>query len=417
MAEDVLAIHGGPKAVQIPPPHYTWPIITSDTVAAVLRQLQTSISVYDRSGIIKRFEEQFSQYHHRRHALLNSSGTVSLLSAFHGLGIQPGDEVLCPVYTFFATVSPLVILGACPVFCDADENGNLDPLELDRRFTPRTKAVVVTHMWGIPCQMDSIVRFCEERNVSLIEDCSHAHGAKFANRLVGTFGKVAVWSLQGQKLVSGGEGGILLTDDDEIYYRAVLLGHYNKRVEQDVPMDHPLWQFSLTGFGLKFRAHPLAVAIAEEQFRHLDKWLFQKNEYAEVFRSKLSGIGWLRFPNTRQISPSWYALVLQYEASMANGLAIKELLRILQSEGLSELEQPRSTRPLADLPLFRSPQIAFPHLSKPAIVPNTHWPQAQSYFENALKLPVWTSQNDRPLIEAYCRGFLKVDRWLQQQRG
>jgi dTDP-4-amino-4,6-dideoxygalactose transaminase len=141
-------------------------------------------------------------------------------------------------------------------------------VEIEKKITDKTKAIVVTHMWGIPCDMDAITVIAKKHNLRLLEDCSHAHGAKFNEQKVGTFGDAAVWSLQGQKTVTGGEGGILLTDDGEIHTRALLLGQYNKRCKQEIPRDHPLYQYALTGFGLKLRAHPLAIAMADQQFDH-----------------------------------------------------------------------------------------------------------------------------------------------------
>ncbi len=118
---------------------------------------------------------------------------------YEGLGLGLDDEVICPTYTFFATVSPLMSTGSHPVFCDCRMDGNIDPDEIIRNITPKTKAVIVTHMWGIPCEMDVIQEICLQNNLALLEDCSHAHGASYGGKKVGTFGTAAAWSLQGQK--------------------------------------------------------------------------------------------------------------------------------------------------------------------------------------------------------------------------
>jgi dTDP-4-amino-4,6-dideoxygalactose transaminase len=411
-----LALHGGPQAVGLPKPHYTWPVITDRTRAAVLAQLDTAVTIYDKSGVIDRFERQFAAYHDRRNALLNCSGTMALLAAYFGLDLQPGDEVLCPVYTFFATVSPLAILGVRPIFCDCDANGNLDPRELEKRVTAKTKAVIVTHMWGIPCDMDPIAQFCAERNLSLVEDCSHAHGARYKGRLMGTFGNVAVWSLQGQKMVTGGEGGILLTDDDEIYRRAVLLGHYNVRSKQALPMDHALRRFCLTGGGLKLRAHPIAVAMAEEQFTHLDEWVEQKQEFYQLFRDGLAGIDWLRFPDLCCRQPSWNALILQFDEENAGGVPLARVVAALRAEGMAEVDQPVATCLMHDLPLFTDPGPVFPMTAGLGgnDAPNTGYPTAERFFRCALKVPVWAFKENRPIVEAYIEGFQKVDFWMRR---
>src|SRR5258708_10478517 len=143
----MLGIGGGPPAVTIPVPHFTWPVINPSTRQAILDQVQRDVSIYDRSGIFATFEDRFAKYHGRKRALVCSSGTSALFGAFEGLGLSPGDEVIVPAYTFFATVSPMMYLGAIPIFCDCDDDGNLDPRELEHLVTSKTKAVVVTHMW------------------------------------------------------------------------------------------------------------------------------------------------------------------------------------------------------------------------------------------------------------------------------
>ena len=188
---------------------FDWPKITHEAESAIFRQLHESVSIYNRSGIFEEFENSFSNYHGRKRGLLFNSGTSAIYAMYEGLGLEPGDEVICPTYTFFATISPLMSTGARPVFCDCREDGNINPDEIIRKITQKTRAVVVTHMWGIPCEMDTIHNICSRYGLALLEDCSHAHGASFGGQKVGTFGTAAAWSLQGQKIISGGEGGIL----------------------------------------------------------------------------------------------------------------------------------------------------------------------------------------------------------------
>lgn len=129
--------------------------------------------------------------------------------------------------------------------------------------------------------MDEIVKICKENNLILLEDYSQAHGARYKGKLVETFGDIAAWSLQSPKNVSGGEGGILLTDNEEFYYRTLLLGHYNKRCKQEILKNHPLYKYATTGMGLKYRTHPLAVVIAYRVFKKLEKCLKVKKFFAK----------------------------------------------------------------------------------------------------------------------------------------
>ena len=139
-----------------------------------------------------------------------------LHSAFFGIGLQPGDEVIAPTFTFLSTVMPLFVVNAVPVLVDCElDTGNIDPAAIEGAITPRTRAIVVVHINGHPCDMDPIAEIARRRGLRLIEDCSHAHGA-MQGVPVGGIGDVSIFSLQGSKLTAAGQGGLLLTRDREI---------------------------------------------------------------------------------------------------------------------------------------------------------------------------------------------------------
>lgn len=381
---------------------FPWPLITPETEDAVLKQLHTSVSIYNRSGIFKAFENKFAGYHNRRHALLSNSGTNAIFSMFEGLNLMPGDEIISPAYTFFATISPIVHTGAKPVFVDCGIDGNIDADKIEERITANTKAIIVTHMWGIPCEMDKIQEIAKKHNIPLLEDCSHAHGAIFKGQRCGEFGDAAAWSLQGQKIVTGGEGGIVLTDNDDLYYRAMLQGHYNKRCKQEIPAQHPLQKYALTGLGLKFRAHPLAIAMADQQFDHLNDWLKQKNIYASELLGVIADFDYIIPPNTVDRVPSWYAFVFQVNEENPQGVTAKALHAELQRRGLAEADLPTSTSPVYNLPLFTETQAVMPRLyQSPCVSPGQTFPNADVFYKQAVKLPVWTSPNDRVIFDRY----------------
>lgn len=406
-----LALFGGPPTLADPPPHYRWPPVTAETRAAVLEQLETALSIKDRSGVIRRFEQRFADYHGRRFALLTNSGTSALFAVFEGLGLQPGDEVLCPEYTWFATASAMMYTGATPVFCDCGQDCNIDPAEVEARLGPRTRALVVTHMWGKPCAMDRIAALCADRGLALVEDCSHAHGATFRGRTVGTFGTAAVWSLQAAKLVAAGEGGILLTDDENVYARAQLQGHYNRRCEQEIDAGHSLYRFWQTGFGQKLRIHPLAAAIAEQQFGHLEEWLAQKRAHARYMCQQLKDLPLLHLPANDHCEPSWYVFALRYDHARAGGVTVDEFVEALHAEGLAEVDRPGLTGPVSRLPLFREPEVALPRLYRNSGPLPDHpggLPVARAVYDSILTLPVWATAGDRYWVERYVDGIRKV---------
>lgn len=402
-----LALFGGEKTININQPHYIWPPITNKTRQAVLQQLDESISIYNRSGIIAELENNLTQYHGVKYALLTNSGTTALYSMFVGAQLGIGDEVICPTYTFYATVTPLFFTGATPVLVDCDINGNISPEAIREKITSKTKAIVITHMWGIPCDMDAITAIAKEYNLLLLEDGSHAHGATYKGQKVGSFGTASAFSLQGQKTLSGGEGGFLLTNSEEIYYRALMLGHYNKRCRQEIPSEHYLHQFAVTGMGLKLRIHPLAAAIANQQLTHLDEILAQRRQMLEVFKSELEGLSCICFPTIcPEVEPSWYALVLQYQPQDNGNLSRDKFYQALQAEGCSELDIPNSTCPLNYHPLFQQPQTLFPEYK--SMVTNVSFPNADLFYQKALKLPVWHETKDIKLVKLYAQAFKKV---------
>jgi dTDP-4-amino-4,6-dideoxygalactose transaminase len=205
-----------------------------------------------------------------KHAITTSNGTASLYSAMLALGVGPGDEVISSTYNWICSIAPAPLLGARPIFCDVDPRTLLtDPADLRRRITPRTKAIVVVHLWGLVCDLDQIMAVSRETGVPVIEDCSHAHGATYRGKPVGTFGRIACWSLQGSKPVSAGEGGVLATDDLGAFERSCLIGQANRIAGMDLATTR-YEKYQPLGTGMKFRAHPVAIGIAAVQLRKLD---------------------------------------------------------------------------------------------------------------------------------------------------
>lgn len=415
-----LALLGGTSVITEPGPHFTWPPITEATTTAVLGQLGASISIYDRSGVIADLEDALRDYFDVKHAVLTSSGTAALHSTYVASFIEPGDEVIVPAYTFLATVTPLLHLGAIPVLADSDETGNLSVDQVAARITPKTTAIMVTHLWGIPADIDRLCALADRHGLALLEDPSHAHGASIGGQKVGTFGHAAAFSMNGPKPLSAGEGGFVLTDDDEVYYRLLLHGHYNKRCRNEIPAAHPLHQFAVTGMGLKFRIHPLAARIALDQLGHLNAYLEGRAGIARHLchqLGQLPGIAVPAVPEGNQ--PAWYGLPLTYEPDELGGLSVERFYQALHAEGLREVDRPGSTCPLNRLPLFRHPETLFPHYRHLDRVNyrGGQFPVAEHLHHHTLKLPVWHREEDLPLVDQYIEGFRKVIENHHQLRG
>lgn len=306
-----------------------------------------------------------------------------------------------------------MLFGITPIFCDCLPDGNISPSAIAQRVTPLTKAVVITHMWGLPCNMASILSLLP-RHILLLEDCSHAIGASVNGQLVGTFGDGAAWSLQGQKNISGGEGGIVLTKHSDFHYRQLLWGHYNKRCKVEIPPTHSLREYALTGAGSKNRAHPIAVSIALNQLQKLHQFQSVRDKFAARIADGLREVSFLHVPHRHiirndQIQHSWYAMILLFDREKAPaGLTRESFVDQLLSCGLVEVDIPRSTKPIHEEPLFLAPHLILPHiyphpLSKSSLNDEKSFPCAQAFHETAIKLPVWAYQEDASIVDHYIR--------------
>ncbi len=413
-----LAIFGGPQMIETPRPHFSWPPPLpelAETVAAYIRAGRP-LSIIDRSGIYAELEDRFATLHGRRYAVATSSGTMALYSAFFGLDLQPGDEVISTVYSFHATATPLLHLGVQVVFCDVEaDTGNIDPASIEPLITSRTRAILTNDMWGHPVAKAAVGEIARRHDLAWVEDCSHAHFAEYEGKPVGSFGDVAVWSLQGNKLLTGGEGGILLTDSVDIYERATLLGHGLRRSKNCVRS--PQWQpIAHTGFGLKLRMHPLAAVIVLHMLEHhSSRWLAERNETLQRFSKGLSRTGWVR-PMARRAYVTSMGAHYGFKPRIdfeALGVTRERLIEALQAEGLV-VSLPGS-QPFHKLALFDPERFTVGRFEKHDNRGRA-FPGAEAYYASILSLPTFTFRADWPLVDAYVAAFEKVFSQLEALR-
>lgn len=415
---DTLALDGGSPVVTEPLPHFRWPPAVPGLGQVVARYIDEGepLSIVDRAGVIAAVEDRLAALHDRRHALLVSSGTMALYSAFFGLGIEQGDEVISTVYSFHATASPLLHLGAEVVFCDVEpDTGNLAVDRLAELVTGRTRAVVTNDQWGHPVDKQRLAELCASHGLTWVEDCSHAHFAEYRGRRVGTFADVAVLSLQGNKLLTGGEGGVLLTDDTAVYERATLLGHGLARSEHCVA--DPRWrEIRRTGFGLKLRAHPLAAVILLHLLdHHCFDWIAARAETLAHFTRGLVATGHVQPMARRDYVTSMgahYGFKPRVDFA-ALGVSREALVRALAAEGL-DVSIPGSP-PFHRLALFEAGRFPINRFAKADNAARA-FPGADAYCGSILSLPTFTFQEQWPLVERYVEAFDKVFRHLEELR-
>jgi perosamine synthetase len=294
---DLPAILGGtPVFEQTPDVRYPkldeWHQITEEE-AQVVYEMTLRNELSGVSPTVQEFERIWCERHQTQFALSLTNGTAALHSAMFGLGVGPGDEVICPTYTWMGSITPALTLMATPVFCEVDPKTLLiDVEDVRRRITSRTKAIVAVHLWGNVCDMDALMALSEETGVPVIEDCSHAHGASYKGAPCGSIGQVGAWSLQGNKPISGGEGGMLATSDVAVFERTYLLGQVNRSPNVVGEAAEALQYTYLPpmGLGVKFRAHPLAIGIASVQLKKLDELNVNRRTYIQEISNGLQEI-------------------------------------------------------------------------------------------------------------------------------
>jgi perosamine synthetase len=334
---DQLAIKGGPKAVQTDLGDIlTWPIITQEDEQAVLEVLRTGrMSGWD---VTLQFEKEFADWHGTRYALSFNTGTASLQAAFWACGLRHGDELIGPSMTYWASCLPAMNMGATIVFAETDpETLCIDPDDLHQRISARTKVIVAVHYAGHPCDMDPIMEIANARGIKVVEDVSHAHGGLYKGRLVGTIGHVGAMSIMSGKSLPSGEGGMLITNDEEIWRRATIWGHYERTAE--VLKGTDLERFAgLPWGGLKNRMHQLSSAVGRVQLKHYRERMTEIQKAMNYFWDQLEGTPGIRAHRPPRNSGStmggWYAAHGIYHPGEIMHLPIEKFVEALGAEGV-----------------------------------------------------------------------------------
>ena len=355
--------------------------------------------------VIRALEDDYRAYFGVPHALAHNNGTAALMAAFWAIGLQVGDEVLVPSATFWASVLPLVWLGAVPVFCESERDClGLDPADLARKITPRTKAIVVVHLWGMPSKMDEILALAREHDLKIIEDASHAQGAAWRGRPCGTLGDIGVFSLQGSKLAPAGEGGMLLCRDYAYWERAVCFGDITRIIE----LKTPARRFAATSFGIKTRIAPLSAAIARGQLQRLDHNNRARNAHLAYLSAGLEPLGIHTFLPAPPITRVYFEYLVRPDLG-AIGLPMALLLAALAAEGCT-VSAPRY--PLLHQQPFFTEGAFLDVMRPPPGMPVPDYaalslPMTETVNGELIKLPSfpWASQ---ALLDQYLHAFRKV---------
>jgi perosamine synthetase len=384
------AILGGPKSVTLEGKDAVkWPLLAQEEEEAVLEVLRHGdLSCHP---VTRDLERDYCEYFRRSYALAHCNGTAALMAAFFALDLQPGDEVIVPSATFWASVVPMLWFGAVPIFCESEpERMGLDPEDVERKVTSRTRAIVIVHLWGMPSKMTELFDIAQRHNLKIIEDASHAHGASWRDRKCGTLGDISVFSLQTSKLAPAGEGGIFLTDDYLLYEKAICLGDMVRILELKTPAQ----RFAGTTFGIKTRMAPLSAAIARVQLRKLERHNLIRNRNTEFLSKKFLELRLDPFLPPPHIERVYYEFLVRYDEERI-GLPRELFVEALRAEGC-DVSLPRYPL-LHQQPLFREKLNRIPEAL----------PQTEAANNHLVRFPVFTSQCE-DLLEQYAAAVEKV---------
>ena len=263
----------------------------------------------------KEFERRFAEYVGARHAIAVNSCTAALHIALAAAGIGPGDEVITSPLTFCSTANVIVHLGGTPVFADIGEDHNIDPSEIERRITPRTKAIIPVHYSGQPCRMDKILACARNHNLPVIEDAAHAVGAKYRGRMIGTIGDVTAFSFYAIKNMTTGEGGMITTDDDELAERMRLLSLHG--ISKDAWKRYTSegsWYYEVIYAGYKYNMTDIQAALGIHQLARLEQFLKVRSKYVAMYNEAFGEMPEIQTPIAHtDVRHAWHLYVIQLD--------------------------------------------------------------------------------------------------------
>lgn len=328
----VLAINGGEKLVPegaVKP----WPPITEEDERLVLESLRSHRHTWGPN--CEALQKEFAAWNGNKFCWTTNSGTSALHMCVAASGAAAGDEIITPAYSWTSSVSCILHHGCVPVFADIDfATANLDPAKVEAAISERTRAILVVHLHGLPCRMETILDIARRHNLVVIEDCCQAHGALYRGVKVGKLGHCAAFSLNQNKMLTGGEGGLFATDDEEFHKRAqalVLFGDFREPVSQ--PGYHAY------GLAYMYRNNELSAAFARAQLQRLDQYIADARAMAQAVTEELRGTRGLILPvESEECRSNWYNYLIRLDAAACGYAGEPEelreaVLKAVQAEG------------------------------------------------------------------------------------
>jgi perosamine synthetase len=408
MNRELLAINGGV------PVHPGTPIPLSKVCwdegekHALMRVLESGIfcSVYAEATEVEALEEAFAREVGAGHAVAFSSGTTAQHASLVALGIGPGDEVIVPPLTFISTAYTVLLAGAVPAFADVCRDTiTIDPLDIEKKITSSTKAIVPVHWFGHPADMEAILAIAKEHDLKVVEDCAHGPGIALHARQAGDFGQIACWSLQQSKiLTAAGDGGVATTDDDDLAARLRQVRDHGKAEAEKTSADF-IAPYRVIGLGNNYRLSELHAAFARAQLSKLAAFRERRRAAYLSLRERLDEIAGLAFQAHRpgaQLSYAYFPVLFPREVFSRS---VKEINVAMQAEGITThpiaLEELCHVHPLFAAPESRATVPAFQYRGATAL-PAYGWgtlPVAEKIADELLLLPMHPGLTEQDVID------------------
>jgi dTDP-4-amino-4,6-dideoxygalactose transaminase len=328
MGKEKLAYYGGNKTIT---KDFPWPLHSDKEISALKKVVESGTwgITPDPESSVAVLERSFATYLGVKHAVTAVNGSVALRLSLMAAGVRAGDEIIVPPMSFIATASVVIEVNCVPVFVDIDpDTYNIDPCKIEEAITPRTKAIIPVHFGGNACDMDMIMEIAARHNLYVIEDACHAHGAEYKNRKLGSIGHIGCFSFQSSKNMCSGEGGIAVTDDDNLFERIWSLHNVGRKTGG-------AW-YEHFNLGCNYRMTQFQAAVLLIQLERLEEELVKRDEnglYLAQLLKEIDGITpLLRSPEATK--HSYHLFPFRYDRSKFNDLSKKEFAAILAAEGV-----------------------------------------------------------------------------------
>jgi len=414
-----LAINGGkpivPAGLEKP-----WPPITQDDIDAVVNVLKRGVLWGPTEIEVTGLQNEFAEYVGAKHALVVNSGTAAIHACINAIGVEPGDEVIIPAYTFWATAQAVLAQNGIPVFVDIEkETYNIDPKKIEEKINERTKALLPVHVHGIPCEMDEINRIADNYNLMVIEDAAQAVGSEYKGRKAGVLGHMAAFSLNGSKNLPAGEGGVVTTNDDDLYERARSMSMFGeKKIEKGT-----IRLYDAQRMGFNYRNNEMADAFCRSFLRRYDKLQAERTELAEYLNRelvKIKGVKPIKIPSHIKTSYHLFKVSIFPEDLGITNIHPKRfrwaVQKALQEEGLNLYEW--HNMPVPGQKVFLNREVYGKdcpwnchHVrpeSRGMIYDPNDYPNTVDMFDRSFCIKPEYPPNTIDLMELYVAGFKKV---------